>query len=249
MRFFIPCPESLRAEVNADDLVQWRLDFSVLARLVRELLKIDGRVRERVPDQLWRLGEVAWRDQPREVFIARGLAWHTDTSAAAQCAGPNRPIVLIGLTPPPARSWLGTAPAVVPLSAIVDGDDGRLDLNLTRLHRMVDDADAVARQSVAAAEDKLQKTIDRHVERRLAEGPLNELLGALESQGLSTRQIEGELARRGIEMDHATVCRRLAKTRRPRSPASSRSVLREASSQPRDRRGAPIYEAEPSEDD
>lgn len=247
-RFFIPCPESLRMEIAADALLQWRPDFAVLARLVRGCMGIEGRVRERVQGQLWRVGEVGWQDQPREIFMARGLSWPSGSLVSTQCAGPSRPIVLIGLTPPPERCWPGAVPAVVPLPAIVNLEGGRLDLNLALLHRMVADADAAAAQSAAVADSELRKTIDRLVEQRLAEGPVNELLRAFEAQGLSSRAIEEELRKRGVIMDHATISRRLAKSRQAGSVVSSRSILREASSQPRDKHGAPIYEAEPSED-
>lgn len=252
VRYSIYCPEALRVEVSPELLRQWQPDFKVLARRVKELLGIDGRVSERAPNQLWRLGVVDLKKQPREVFLARGLTRANGRQIAMHCAGQSRPIVLIGFVPPPHGYWPTLIPAVVPLPAVLSLEGDVLHLNGLLLAGMVAEADTAARQSQSVAEAELKKRIDQLVEKRLEEGPVNEVLASMVSQGMSTRQIEEDLADRGIQMDHSTVARRFQKVKRSHGverAASSRSIVRDASSQPRDKRGRPITDAQPLEEE
>ena len=91
---------------------------------------------------------------------------------------------------------------------------------------------------------ELKRRIDQLIEQRLSEGHIKELISAGAAQGLSTREIEEDLKRRGISIDHSTVAR-LMKGRLLSPRDSSKSILRAAASQPRDRHGKAIADAEP----
>lgn len=245
-RCVIPCPEGGRIEVDLAMLRQWSPDFQALARALKERLNINGRATARVDNRLWRLGKTSWRHQSREAYLARGLTWPDGASIVRQIPCEDRPIVFVGLCAPHPSVWPAVSPAVVPMAAVLGIEEGRLELDHTLLVQWVAGADRTAEAQFAIADGNLRRRINRYAEQRLAQGDTTDLVNAFGSQGLSTRETEVEMRKRGVPKDHATIARKRQSLDGKQLPpaTSSASVLRSPSSQPRNSRGKRIRDAQ-----
>lgn len=249
--FFIVCPECYRVAVPADLLRQWRPNYKLLARRVRELLNISGRVSEPIDERLWRLGVAKWAGKPRELYMARGLGWSDGSTLLARCAGQSRPVVLIGLVPPPAELLAARIPTVVPLPSVLSSVDGALGLDHELLAQRIAECDQIVGAKGRGDYPDLRRWVSQCVEKCMSEGPLVGVIAAGVSQGMSTREISADLAKRGMPRHHATVGRIILNAKKgtllgETAPASA-SIIKPGSSQPRDRRGKAIPDAQPKE--
>ena len=140
-RFFVYCPEALRAEVPAEHLRQWTIDFEQLAGALASEMALHGTRQPLLLGRLWRLGKAAWRGGLRDVLLARGIAKHNASEVVGRIKRIPRPIVLVGKTPPPRDIWGNAAPAVVPLADVVCMEEDRLVVDAAVMAAMVVDAD------------------------------------------------------------------------------------------------------------
>ncbi|MCW2901493.1 MAG: hypothetical protein JWO67_3758 [Streptosporangiaceae bacterium] len=249
MRYYLPCPQNVRVEMDAQLLRQWSPDFQRLARRVKELLNIDGRVREHVPERLWRLGATSWNRRPREAYLARGLCWPDGQTILSRVPAGNRPIVFVGLWRPARLLAEAAAPVVViPLAAIMSATHGNLSLDLSLLANWTAGADEAADRAGALADHDLKQRVQVYAEQRIDDGGTMNLITALSKQGMSAREAEQEMKKRGHPIDHATIARKRKSIVKALPPPSSGSILRSASSQPRDKHGRPIPDAQPKKE-
>ncbi len=246
--FFIPCPESIQVSIPPDRLRQWRPNYQRLAREVKELLKISGRVTERVDGRLWRLGATTWAGRPRQIFLARGLAWSDGATVARQIPTDDRPIVFVGMITVPTTVWANISPAVVLLSTVLSAEGGHMTVDAPLLAQLINGADETAACFAKLAKSDLQKRVRLAIDKQLDEGGTNQLVGALASQGLSVRDTAREMKKRGVPIHPATVARRRKDIVQAGPPPSSPSIVRHAVSQPRDGRGGTIADAQPEEE-
>jgi len=149
VRFFVVCPEALRVEVPADDLRQWTVDLTALVIALASALMPKARSREILPARLWRLCKMPWRESQREVFLARGLGWPDGDMIVTKIPPVGRPIVLVPDMAPPRSVWSKSAPAVVSLSRVATLDSGKVEIDLTDLAAVVNQADTAACLSAA----------------------------------------------------------------------------------------------------
>jgi hypothetical protein len=149
VRFYVRCPEALRVEVPADHLRQWTVDLTVLVKALASTMMPKGRSHEIVPARLWKLCKMPWRESQREVFLARGLGWPDGPAVAAKIPPVGRPIVLVPDMLPPRGLWSNRAPAVISLSRIATLDGEKIELDLTDMAAVVNEADMAARLSAA----------------------------------------------------------------------------------------------------
>lgn len=247
-RHYIACPENMRVQVEAEQLRQWAPDFKLLARRLRELLNIEGRVRDRVAERVWRLGFTTWKNQPREVFLARGLGWLDGQTIAKEISTDDRPIVFVGLSTAPPTVWSGIPPTVVPLGTVLHSSGDKLQLDLHLLAQLVGGADETAVYLGKLAERDLKQRVQQYTEQRMSEGGTTDLIAACARQGMSSHETEVDLKKRGIQIDHATIARKINNVVKAALPPSSPSVLRDPSSQPRDRKRRPIRDAQPKKE-
>jgi hypothetical protein len=249
MRYYLPCPQNVRVQVDAQLLRQWSPDFPRLVRRVKELLNIEGRAREHVPERLWRLGTTTWNRRPREVYLARGLCWPDGQTILSRVPAGNRPIVFVGLWRPDRLMAEAAAPVVViPLVAVMSATLGNLALDLSLLANWIAGADEAADRSGALTDRDLRQRVQQFAEQHIDDGGTMNLIAAFSRQGMSTRQIEREMKKRGDLIDHATIARKRKNITKAHPPPSSGSVVRSASSQPRDKRGKPIPDAQPKKE-
>jgi hypothetical protein len=128
-RAYIPCPEAGRVSVPLDRLKRWEVDFSALARATASALDMAGAMDEVVPSRVWVLGKTTLAGLPREVFLARGLAWRdaaTVISRAHRLTGSPCPLVLVAGSIPEPGFWPGDPPPVVALSAVLATEGDRI---------------------------------------------------------------------------------------------------------------------------
>ncbi len=60
-RFFVYCPEVLRAKVSVEHLRQWTIDFRRLAEALAASMSLRGKYIPTLARALWRLGRTEWR--------------------------------------------------------------------------------------------------------------------------------------------------------------------------------------------
>ena len=140
-RFFVYCPEVLRAEVSVESLGQWAVDFEKLAGALAKSLSLQGKCMSLAPGRLWRLGKATWQGALRDVLFARGLI-RKDASEIVGRIRSRRPIILVGKYLPPNEIWGNCEPAVVPLADVASLEEGRLVVDAVVMAATVADADA-----------------------------------------------------------------------------------------------------------
>ncbi|MCW2892954.1 MAG: hypothetical protein JWO75_2443 [Actinomycetia bacterium] len=71
--FFIACPQCFRVSISMDLLRQWKPNYKLLARRLKEVLGMTGRATERIDERLWRLAapavHAALREARRASFV------------------------------------------------------------------------------------------------------------------------------------------------------------------------------------
>jgi hypothetical protein len=117
-RFFVYCPEVLRAEVSSENLRQWTIDFEALLGAVAKSMSLEGKFTPLAPGRLWRLGKAVWQGVLRDVLFARGLGWKDGAEVGRRIARSRRPIVLVAERAPAPDTWPAREPAIVPLAQV-----------------------------------------------------------------------------------------------------------------------------------
>lgn len=128
-RAYITCPENGRVRVDEARLRQWDIDFTRLTESLAAALAVAGRVEELVASRLWLLGKMAIGGRSRDVFLARGLGWHSGPqiiASAPRLLAASCPLVLVPSAAPPLAIWNGDARDVLTLSGLVSMNDGSL---------------------------------------------------------------------------------------------------------------------------
>jgi len=237
-RFFVRCPQALRAEVPEDLLRQWTVDFAVLVRLLSQALDARGRPKQLDIGRLWRIGKAAWREARREVYFARGLAWPDGQRIAARIPSAGRPITLVADSVPPEHLWSDRAPPIVPLSRVASLDDGSFEMDLVDVAALVNEADMAARLTTA---ETLQETPSKQLKKIIRQTQMTALtdealVRAYVKHG-SYRKAADALVAEGHETDRWAVERAVKKfggIEAVRRVADSQSIRRTVASQRRD---------------
>lgn len=141
-RYYIPCPESLRVEIAADDLRRWMIDVDAVAHALAAAVRPGGRCTQRIPLRLWRLGALPWQGVNRDVLLARGLTWPDGAEIIRQIGGNGRAIVFVAGPAPLAHIWPELPPTIVPLSTTVRLQAGVVSVALADIHALMHDTDA-----------------------------------------------------------------------------------------------------------
>jgi hypothetical protein len=100
-RFFIGCPEKGRVEVSRQRLQQWLVDFTPLARAIKESLGGAGLLEAVRPGRLWRLGRAALAGRPRELWMVRETPWARGPEMSRLIPKAGHPMVFLLGWPPP----------------------------------------------------------------------------------------------------------------------------------------------------
>lgn len=115
------CEDVGRITVDLGRLSQWEVDFTGLANVMAGAMLENSDVKEVSLGRLYHLGTVMRSGKPRDVFMARGLAWRDAASVVFQVPRfqtSKTPIVLVPATIPSNIAWKGRKPTIVPLTDV-----------------------------------------------------------------------------------------------------------------------------------
>ncbi len=73
VRYYVSCPEVMRAEVRPEELQQFAVDVSLLVRSIASSLSLSGPSKALASDRVWHCGRLAWHGSLRDVLFGRGL--------------------------------------------------------------------------------------------------------------------------------------------------------------------------------
>jgi hypothetical protein len=141
IRFWIPCPDSLRVEIPPDQLRQWKLNFGAVARQLATSLQLVGEPMQLGSDHLWRLGRGTFEGYLHDVLFAR----RTDDNGAellAACSTALRPIVLFAWDVPRHSWWQDRKIPAESLRQIATCTDQGIAADRTQLASLVSHVEA-----------------------------------------------------------------------------------------------------------
>lgn len=241
VRYFIPCPQTLREEVPAQQLRRWTINFDAVARSASSAIVESGRCTSLLAGRLWRLGRVNWQGSHRDVVLVRGLIWPDGAQLTTRIDGTGRTIVLVADRIPNRRFWPDLPPPVVALSAIAHLLKGEISINRADIFATAREVDAANRQvRPLALSRKEQKQALRDAAGDALKAALHddELVTAWREHG-SVRKAAAALTKeRGVEISKDSVQRALDRQGGAallRAKESSESVQRTVASRRRDR--------------
>lgn len=166
VRAYVRCPELGRAPVVLETLLRWCVDGNGLASAIRDSLRLDGHLTERVQGRVWQLGSGQLGEAGATVFFVRGLGW---ADGAAVTAGRGLRTIL---TPGDAPSRMFPDDVVVAgLSDLASWTDGTLAVNRGELEARVRHAGGSPHQADTPA--AVRKTGGR---RRIEDDPVAQQL-------------------------------------------------------------------------
>lgn len=249
VRFAVPCPVVMRADVPPAARRQWTVDHANLAVALARSLALTGKCTELVPGRLWRLGRTTWQGASRDVALARGLHWADGHNVRATLVRGHRPIVFIALRRPPDGFWR-TVPPVLVLSHVALLATGGIEIEAMEVAAAIHDADAVASSALASdltkdvlkqmirqqvkAEKKTQLTDDIHIAAYRQCGSVREAAAFLSQE--TEREVSKDQVQRAIT--------RAGGAAAVLNGRDSDSVVRGVASHDRDKHGKPIIRAQ-----
>jgi hypothetical protein len=99
-RFFIACPQEGRVEVDRRRVQQWRVDFTPLARAIKESLMAFGTVEQVHPGRLWKLGRASLAGCSRDLWMAREVSAGPGPELDALLPKAGAPVIFLLGWPP-----------------------------------------------------------------------------------------------------------------------------------------------------
>lgn len=254
-RYFVPCPEVMRAHVSADDLQQWAAHASAIAEALATTLGLSGRCTELAPDRLWRLGRTNWQSESRDLMFARGLHWDDAAAVRAEIVRGRRPIVFVPGRLPPDGFWRRSVPPVLILSQFTSFRDDEIEVEGLAVATAIRDADAAGSTQglVTVTEDQLKLIIRQQIKaEHKSELTDTVLVAAYRHCGTYraaaeylAKQIDQPVSKdvvfRAVEREGGTLAVLNSK--------DSNSVVRGVASQRRDKRGKNLLQSQPVDEE
>ncbi|GIW56289.1 MAG: hypothetical protein KatS3mg082_2750 [Nitrospiraceae bacterium] len=149
VRYYVSCPDVMRAEVRPDELQQFAVDVPLLARSISASLSLSGPTKALASDRVWYCGRLSWHGALRDVLFGRGLIRKDGAGFRSAFALKTmlHPIVFVPSEIPPTDFWGAAAPTVIQLCRIAELKDGQMVLDeavLTALTCQAEEGDAAA---------------------------------------------------------------------------------------------------------
>ncbi len=250
-RYAIPCHVTLRADVSPEARRQWMVDFAALTAELARILALTGQCSELLPSRLWRLGRTNWQGASRDVLFARGLDWDDGPTVRATLVRSRKPIVFVPLRRPPEGFWR-TVPPTLMLSHVASLVGGHIEVETLEIAAAIHDADALAASGPmpALSIEDLKRMIRQQVKAEL-KSALNDdaflaayrLCGSVrDAATFLSQETEGEVSKDKVQR----ALGRAGGAAAVLNSKNSASVVRGAASQPRDKHGKAIAEAQPA---
>ena len=231
VRYAIPCPEVLRAEVSLDDMRQWRVDVAAVASALGEEMQLAGKLTELAPGRIWRLGRWKYQGQTRDMLLAVGLNQADASEFRRQITASKRPVVFVPLAEPDPDFWVGQPPPLIRLSEVVSLVDSALDIDTAAIVGLIHDANERAAETPGVLDFVLDQKVRSALDSKLTD---DLILQAYVANDSSARKAEKNLKSRGFSIHHSTISRLVNKHKKLLQTGSSESVVRTRSSQRRD---------------
>ena len=231
VRYAIPCPEVLRAEVSLDDMRQWRVDVAAVASALAEELQLTGKLTELAPCRIWRLGRWKYQGQTRDMLLAVGLSQADASEFRRPITASKRPVVFVPLAEPDADFWVGQPPPLIRLSEVVSLLDEALDIDTAAIVGLIHDANERGTETPGVLDFVLDQKVRSALDSKLTD---DLILQAYVANDSSARKAEKDLKSRGFSIHHSTISRLVNKHKKLLQAGSSESVVRTRSSQRRD---------------
>ena len=127
-RFFIPCPEVLRAEIDPSQLDQWIVSSEALVAMLTKTLSLQGKCVALISGRLWRLGRTQWQGSLRDVLFTRGLHWSDAETVRSEIVRAKKPIIFVPKVQPQDSFWK-TLPVVIPLTDVATFSGDQLEID------------------------------------------------------------------------------------------------------------------------
>jgi hypothetical protein len=125
-RWFMPCPEHGRTEIEPHQLKQWAINFDAVARSLAHQMNLKGACTELVLGHVWRLGRWNVSGGVRDILFAVRLHTATAENCRRAITGAHRPVVLIPHQPPANSYWNGKMPPLISLYAAAEFKDDQI---------------------------------------------------------------------------------------------------------------------------
>lgn len=254
-RYFVPCPEVMRAHVSADDLQQWAVHVSAIAEALATTLGLSGRCTELAPDRLWRLGRTNWFGESRDLMFARGLHWDDAAAVRAEIVRGRKPIVFVPGRLPPDGFWRRSVPPVLMLSQFTSFLDDEIEVEALAIATAIRDADDAgpAHGLVTVTEDQLKLIIRQQIKaEHKSELPDAVLVAAYQHCGTYRVAAEhlGRQTERPVSKDAVfRAVQRAGGTLAVLNSEDSNSVVRGVASQRRDKKGKTLFQSQPVDEE
>lgn len=139
VRFYVSCPEVMRAEVRPDEMQQFAVDVPLLAKSIATSLSLAGPCKAIASDRVWHCGRINWHGSLRDVLFGRGLKRNDAGNFRASFALKTmlHPLVFVPSELPPADFWTEGTATVIQLSRIAALNDGTMVLDEAALTAMI----------------------------------------------------------------------------------------------------------------
>jgi hypothetical protein len=187
-RWFIPCPEYCRVELEYEQRRQWRMDFDAVAASIAEVLALSGMLSVEIHQKLWRLGRAPWQHKSREVWLLRDWRSLPESELRSALRSSGRAIVLTYGRVPPDSVWPGKSSVFVALSQVSQWCDNWLAFDAMHLFEVVTEQDEIVGE--APPQQRLRvpaRAIRRQVKEEIASMLTDEALVAAYMQHGSVR--------------------------------------------------------------
>jgi hypothetical protein len=236
-RFFIPCPQNLRAGVKERDLQQWAASIDALVSALATWMQLGGKPASLDSDRVWRCGRWNYQGVLRDVLFARGLRRRDAIQFRRAITGAHRPIVFVGSEIPEADFWQGRVPPLIRLREVATFVDAKIEIDVTQVIGLVRAADDDIDADEARDAKQQRKTIRRAVKEEVKSLVSDDaLVAAYIKYGSYTKAAAGLVAE-GVETNRWAVERAVKKEggiKKVMRDADSESVVRSRSSRRRD---------------
>lgn len=254
-RFFVPCPEVLRAPVSVDDLRQWAVHANAIAESLAKTLALSGRCTELAPERLWRLGRTNWQGASRDLMFARGLHWDDAAAVRAEIVRGRKPIVFVPGRLPPGGFWLRRVPPVLMLSQFTCFHDEEIEVEAFAVATAIRDADAVgSTQGLITVTEEQLKLIIRQQIKSEHKSELTDAVLVAAYQHCGTYRSAAEYLCQQTEQPISKdavfrAVQRAGGMLAVLNSEDSNSVVRGVTSRRRDKKGKDLLESQPNDEE
>lgn len=236
-KFFIPCPDHLRAEVSQKDLQQWAANVEALVHSLTGSLNLGGKATRLGSDRVWRCGRWTYQGVLRDVLFARGLRRNDAVQFRRAITGSHRPVVFVGSEIPDADFWQGHGPPLIRLKEVATLINGKIEIDVTQVIGLVKAADDRLDDHASQGGKDRRKAIRRAVKEEIKSLVSDDALVAAYKKYGSYAKAAAGLTQEGFETKKWDVERAVGRAggiKKLMEDDDSESVVRSRSSHRRD---------------